>query len=651
MENQITSDHIDTLLHEQRLFPPKASFQANANIKDAHIYEEAKADPETFWANEAKKLEWMQPWDQVLDWQPPYAKWFVNGKLNASVNCLDRHIRAGHGQKTALIWEGEPGEVLRQSYDELLESVCRLANGLKKLGVKKGDRIAIYLPMIPELVISVLACARIGAVHSVVFGGFSQEALRDRIEDAEAHVVITADGGYRRGKILDLKSIADEACKQCACLDHVVVVNRLKKPLTLGPKDCAYHELVADEAPTCEPEVMDSEDLLFLLYTSGTTGKPKGIMHTTGGYLTGVTTTSRNVLDLQAHDVFWCTADVGWITGHSYLVYGPLSNGATVFMYEGSPDTPDYSRLWQLVEKHKITIFYTAPTAIRMFMKWGAEWIQKQDLTSLRLLGTVGEPINPEVWMWYRSHIGLDTCPIVDTWWQTETGSIMIAPLPGVTATRPGSATFPQPGISVEVVNEDGDPVSQGEGGLLVISKPYPSMLRGIYGDADRFVSTYWSKFKDKYLTGDGARIDKEGYVWLLGRVDDVLNVSGHRLGTAEVESALVDHPKVTEAAVVGMPHEIKGEVPCAFVTLEGGKKGDHDLEQELTSHVASVIGSIAKPNKLIFTSDLPKTRSGKIMRRLLRNIATGKTMGDTSTLSDPSVVAQLAAQYEQEEG
>lgn len=644
------SQAIDALLQEGRVFEPPAWFKENGNCTDARVYEEAQKDPETFWANEAKKLKWFQPWDKVLDWNPPDAKWFINGKLNVTVNCLDRHVEAGFGNKGALLWEGEPGDSSKWTYQQLLDEVCKVANGLKSIGVKKGDRVAIYLPMIPELTISLLACARIGAVHSVVFGGFSKDALRDRIEDAEAKIVITSDGGYRRGKELPLKPVVDAAVDGLSCVEHVVVVKRTGGETSWMDRDVNYSDLVSNQDTHCDPEWMDSEDLLFILYTSGTTGKPKGIMHTTGGYLTGVTTTAKYVFDLKDNDVYWCTADIGWITGHSYIVYGPLSNRATVLMYEGTPDTPAKNRFWEIVEKYGVTILYTAPTAIRMLMKWGVEWTQKNDLSSLRLLGTVGEPINPEAWMWYRKNIGHERCPIVDTWWQTETGMILITSIPGITATRPGSATFPFPGVSAKVVDEKGQPVPEGKGGYLILDRPYPGMLRGLYKDPERFQQTYWSKYKNIYFTGDGARRDKDGYFWVLGRVDDVLNVSGHRIGTMEVESALVEHPIVCEAAVVGKHHEIKGQALSAFVTLEGGiNKGSEDLQKELKQHVAKVIGPIARPDDIIFTADLPKTRSGKIMRRLLRDIAEGRALGDTTTLADPKVVEQLKTKYTDE--
>jgi acetyl-CoA synthetase len=597
----------------------------------------------------------VEPWRQVLDWQPPHAKWFVGGKLNASVNCVDRHARSAHRNRAAIVWEGEPGDRRTLTYFDLYREVSRFANVLKSLGVKKGDRVAIYLPLIPEAAIAMLACARIGAIHSVVFGGFSSDALRDRINDAECSVLITADGGYRRGQIVPLKQMADEALKDTPSIRHVVIVQRQAGesfPIHVKEgRDHWYHRLMQDADATCPPEPMDAEDVLFILYTSGTTGKPKGIVHTTGGYLVGAYATTQWVFDLRDDDVYWCTADIGWVTGHSYVVYGPLANGATVLMYEGAPDWPQRDRFWQIIEEHGATILYTAPTAIRAFMRWGTEWPAKRDLSSLRLLGSVGEPINPEAWMWYYQHIGRERCPIVDTWWQTETGHILITPLPGITPLRPGSATQPFPGISPEIRNAAGDAVTEG-GGLLALTKPWPGMLRGIYGDPERFVQQYFSKWKDGvYFTGDGARLDKDGNFWFLGRVDDVLNVAGHRLGTSEVESALVDHPKVAEAAVVGRAHEIKGQAVAAFVTLKEGVAASPALIDELKEHVVRKIGAIARPDQILFAADLPKTRSGKIMRRLLRDIADGKALGDTTTLADPNVVAKLKDEYEALEG
>jgi len=641
---------IDALLDESRRFAPSAEWRERAQANDPAVYARAAADPEAFWAGFASELEWIRPWDRVLDWQPPHAKWFVGGQLNVSVNCVDRHARTARRNKAAIIWEGEPGDRRTLTYFDLYRDVSAFANVLKRLGVRKGDRVAIYLPLVPELAIAMLACARIGAVHSVVFGGFSAEALRDRINDQQARVLITADGGYRRGQIVPLKHTADEALTDTPSIESVVVIQRGAGPMPVHIKegrDHWYHRLMQDAPLTCEPEPMDSEDMLYILYTSGTTGKPKGIVHTTGGYLTGTYASTKWVFDLREDDVYWCTADIGWVTGHSYVVYGPLANGATVVMYEGAPDWPDKDRFWQIIERYGVTIFYTAPTAIRAFMKWGTVWPAGRDMTSLRLLGSVGEPINPEAWMWYREHIGGGRCPVVDTWWQTETGQILISPLPGITTTTPGSATHPFPGISAEIRTATGERVTEG-GGLLALTKPWPAMLRGIYGDPERFVQQYFSKWKDGvYFTGDGARVDAEGNYWLLGRVDDVLNVAGHRLGTMEVESALVDHPYVAEAAVVGRPHEIKGQSIAAFVTLKEGHAPSESLMDELKEHVVRKIGAIARPDQILFAADLPKTRSGKIMRRLLRDIAEGKTLGDTTTLADPAVVRRLKDEYE----
>ncbi|MBP6715425.1 MAG: acetate--CoA ligase [Acidobacteria bacterium] len=642
---------ISALLNESRRFAPSSAWREGAVANDPGVYARAAADPEAFWASFAAELEWMKPWDRVLDWQPPHAKWFVGGQLNASANCLDRHVRTARRNKAAFIWEGEPGDRRTLTYFDLYRDTCKFANVLKSLGVCKGDRVAIYLPLVPELAIAMLACARIGAVHSVVFGGFSAESLSDRINDSQCKVLITADGGYRRGQIVPLKHTADEALKSTPSIKHVVVVQRragdpMPVHITEG-RDHWYHRLMEDASIDCAPEPMDAEDMLYILYTSGTTGKPKGIVHTTGGYLTGTYASTKWVFDLRDEDVYWCTADIGWVTGHSYVVYGPLANGATVVMYEGAPDWPDKDRFWQIIERYGVTIFYTAPTAIRAFMKWGTEWPARRDMSSLRLLGSVGEPINPEAWMWYHEHIGGSRCPVVDTWWQTETGQILITPLPGITTTIPGSATQPFPGITAEIRTAAGEPVTHG-GGLLALTKPWPAMLRGIYGDPERFVQQYFTKWKDGvYFTGDGARVDADGYYWLLGRVDDVLNVAGHRLGTMEVESALVDHPSVAEAAVVGRPHEIKGQAVAAFVTLKEGHRPSQDLIDELKDHVVRKIGAIARPDQILFAADLPKTRSGKIMRRLLRDIAEGKTLGDTTTLADPAVVRRLKDEYE----
>src|SRR5262245_2169565 len=637
------------LLREDRNYAPSEEFSSRAGVRHDRIYDEAAKDPEAYWARLAGELEWSRPWTKVLDWQPPHAKWFVDGQLNASVNCVDRHVRNGRGNKAAIVWEGEPGDKRTLTYSDLQREVSKFANVLKTLGTKKGDRVAIYMPLVPELAIAMLACARIGAIHSVVFGGFSAESLRDRINDAEARLLITADGGYRRGGIVQLKQVADEALAGTKSIEHVIVYQRgggSSIPVTMkAGRDHWYHELMATASAECPPEPMDAEDMLYILYTSGTTGKPKGIVHTTGGYLVGTYATTKLVFDLREDDVFWCTADLGWVTGHSYVVYGPLANGATVVMHEGAPDWPQKNRFWSIIEHYGVTVFYTAPTAIRAFMRWGTEWPKRHDLSSLRLLGSVGEPINPEAWVWYQQVIGNGRCPIVDTWWQTETGAIMITPLPGVTKTKPGSATRPFPGISAEIRNERGDTVEVG-GGLLAITKPWPSMLRGIYGDPDRYVRQYWNKWgTGVYVTGDGAKRDADGYFWLLGRVDDVINVAGHRIGTMEVESALVDYPDVAEAAVVGRTHEIKGQAIAAFVTLKEGTQGGQDLADQLKEHVVRKIGAIARPEDILFTADLPKTRSGKIMRRLLRDIAEGKALGDTTTLADPNVVSKLKAE------
>jgi acetyl-CoA synthetase len=654
MADAPTPAELSDLLREDRSFPPPPAFRAQANARDASIYAEAERDPQAFWAKFAAELEWSRPWDTVLDWQPPHARWFAGGQLNAAANCIDRHIRGPRRNKAALVWEGEPGDRRTLTYFDLYREVSRFANVLKSLGVSKGDRVAVYLPLIPELVVTVLACARIGAVHSVVFGGFSAESLRDRINDAQARVLVTGDFGYRRGNRVPLKKVADEALADTPSIEHVVVVAREERPaldVTLrAGREHWYHELMKSAPLTCPPEPMDAEDMLYILYTSGTTGKPKGIVHTTGGYLVGTYATTKLVFDMKEDDVYWCTADIGWVTGHSYVVYGPLANGATVVMYEGAPDWPERDRFWSIIERHGVTIFYTAPTAIRAFMRWGTEWPAKHDMSSLRLIGSVGEPINPEAWVWYYRVIGGERCPVVDTWWQTETGAIMISPLPGITTTRPGSATRPFPGIAAEVRNEKGERVEVG-GGLLALTRPWPSMLRGIYGDPDRYVRQYWNKWGPAvYVTGDGAKVDADGNFWLLGRVDDVINVAGHRIGTMEVESALVDHPSVAEAAVVGKAHDIKGQAIAAFVTLKDGAQGDPAHADALKAHVAKKIGAIARPDDILFAADLPKTRSGKIMRRLLRDIAEGKALGDTTTLADPAVVAKLKASYEERE-
>ena len=638
---------LSTLLDEHRRFPPSASFSAQANA-GPELYAQADRDREAFWAEQAGTLDWMAPWTRVLDWQPPHAQWFVGGKLNVSANCLDRHVSGGRRNKAAIIWEGEPGDRRVLTYWDLAREVNRAANALKSLGIKKGDRIAIYLPMIPEAAIAMLACTRIGAIHSVVFGGFSAESLRDRINDAEAVAVITADGGYRRGQIVPLKRFTDQAVTECPSIRHQIVVQRLvgtasaEAGATMKPgRDLWWHDLVREASAKCAPEPMDAEDLLFILYTSGTTGKPKGIVHTTGGYLTQVSATCRWVFDLKEDDVFWCTADIGWVTGHSYVVYGPLANGATVVMYEGAPDWPGRDRLWEIIARYGVTIFYTAPTAIRAFMKWGTDHPKRHDLATLRLLGSVGEPINPEAWIWYHEQIGCGRCPIVDTWWQTETGAIMISPLPGVTTTKPGSATHALPGVSAKLLDTQGTVIKKG-GGFLVLTEPWPSMLRTLYGDDARYQETYWSRFPGKYFAGDGAKLDEDGYWWVLGRVDDVLNVAGHRIGTMEVESALVDHPMVAEAAVVGKAHELKGQALAAFVILKEGNAPTAQLKDDLKEHVAKKIGAIAKPDDIFFVADVPKTRSGKIMRRLLRDIAEGRTHGDTTTLADTSVVESI---------
>jgi acetyl-CoA synthetase len=644
---------IADLLQEDRTFAPPDGFRASAHVRDEEVYARAERDPEGFWAGFAGELEWFSPWTRVLEWNPPHAKWFVGGTLNASVNCVDRHVRTARRNKAAIVWEGEPGDRRTLTYWDLYRQVSQFANVLRSLGVKRGDRVAIYLPLIPELAIAMLACARIGAVHSVVFGGFSSESLRDRINDAQAALLVTADGGWRRGQIVPLKHMADEALEQTPSIRNVVIVQRMhggSVPVAVKEgRDHWYHRLMQDAPYAAEPERMDAEDMLYILYTSGTTGKPKGIVHTTGGYLTHVYATTKWVFDLKDDDVYWCTADIGWVTGHSYVVYGPLANGATVVMYEGAPDWPRKDRFWEVVERYGVTVFYTAPTAIRAFMRWGTEWPKKRNLSSLRLLGSVGEPINPEAWVWYHRHIGGERCPIVDTWWQTETGGIMITPLPGLTNTKPGSATKPFPGITAEIKTDKGESIPVG-GGLLALTRPWPGMLRGIYGDPDRYVRQYWSRWtKDLYFTGDGAKRDQGGFFWLLGRVDDVLNVAGHRIGTMEVESALVDHARVAEAAVVGRPHEIKGQAISAFVTLKEGGAASETLMNELKEHVARKIGAIARPDDVIFAADLPKTRSGKIMRRLLRDIAEGKALGDTTTLADPTVVAKLKEQYQDE--
>ena len=649
-KQEVPEQEIEVLLDEQRVYPPPEDFRNQAWVRDESIYREAEADPEAFWAAQAERLDWTRRWDQVLDWKPPFARWFVGGKLNASVNCLDRHLASGRGDRPAILWEGEPGDRKTLTYADLHREVCRFTNVLRGLGVQKGDRVAIYLPMIPELPVAMLACARIGAPHSVVFAGFSAQSLRDRINDAEAKVLITADGGYRRGGIVPLKDIADEALEDTPSITGVVMVRRTGQQVGMrAGRDHDWADLVEGVPDTAEPEEMDAEDILYILYTSGTTGKPKGIVHTTGGYLTSVTATARAVFDLKDSDVWWAAADIGWVTGHSYIVYGPLALGVTQVMYEGAPDFPNRARIWSIVERYGVSCLYTAPTAIRAFMKWGAEHPASHDLSSLRLLGTVGEPINPEAWVWYHREIGGGRCPVVDTWWQTETGAIMATPLPGVTTLKPGSATRAFPGISLDILDRRGERVEVG-GGLLAITRPWPSMLRGIWGDEKRFRETYWSQWKDIYFAADGARRDEDGYYWFMGRVDDVLNVSGHRLGAAEIESALVEHEAVAEAAVVGRPHEIKGEGIAAFVVLRESATAHDGLIAELKAHVVQAIGPIARPDDIVLAADVPKTRSGKIMRRLLRDIAAGKAIGDTTTLADPAVVQKLREEYGDED-
>ena len=640
----MTEPAIEAYYSEDRTFPPPEAFAAHALVADQSLYEEAERDPEAFWARQARELvTWFDDFDTVCEWNLPFAKWFVGGTLNVAYNCLDRHVEAGRGDRVAYHWEGEPGDTRTYTYSGLKTDVCRFANVLKSLGVKKGDRVNIYLPMIPELPVAMLACARIGAPHSVVFGGFSADALSDRINDAQAKVLVTADGGWRRGAAVPLKANADVALAATPSIEHVVVVRRTEADVEMQDgRDRWYHDLMADASAECPPEKMDAEDLLYLLYTSGTTAKPKGIMHTTGGYLTQTAFTHKYVFDLHPDtDVYWCAADIGWVTGHSYIVYAPLANGATSVIYEGTPDTPEKDRLWSIVERYQVSILYTAPTAIRTFMKWGVKWPEGRDLSSLRLLGSVGEPINPEAWMWYHTHIGGGRCPVVDTWWQTETGAIMISPLPGVTTLKPGSATFPLPGIGAEVVDDRGQRVERG-GGYLTLTRPWPAMLRGIYGDPARYRETYWSRFDGRYFAGDGARVDDDGCFWLMGRVDDVMNISGHRVSTTEVESALVDHVTVAEAACVGAKDETTGQAIIAFVTLKADVEPDREHGEALREHVATKIGRFGRPKTIIFTDDLPKTRSGKIMRRLLRDVAEGRDLGDTTTLADATVVEEI---------
>ncbi len=639
---------IESTLQETRIFPPPPEFSANAHIKSfaeyEQIYAQAAENPEEFWASAAENLHWFKKWDTVLKWTEPHAEWFVGGKINASYNCLDRHLENHRKNKAAIIWEGEPGETRTLTYQQLHRQVCKFANVLKKVGIKTGDRIALYMPLVPELAIAMLACARIGATHTVIFGGFSADAIRDRVNDGECKLIVTADGGFRRGAEIKLKETVDKAVEQTPSVENVIVYKRTGSNVAMKiGRDYWWHELMETVSDDCPAEELDSEHPLFILYTSGTTGKPKGILHTTGGYMTATYLTSKWIFDLRDEDTYWCTADIGWVTGHSYVVYGPMANGTTVFMYEGAPNHPEPDRFWRIIERHKINILYTAPTAIRAFIKWGEQYPLKHDLSSLRLLGTVGEPINPEAWMWYHTIIGKGKCPIVDTWWQTETGAIMISPLPGATPTVPGTATRPFPGILMDIQTKDGKSVGTNEGGYLVVTKPFPSMLRTIWGDDERYQKTYWSEIPGVYFAGDGARRDEHGYFWIMGRVDDVINVSGHRLGTAEVESALVSHPAVAEAAVVGRPDELKGQAISAFVTLEGGRTGGDELKQELRTHVTKEIGALARPDDIRFTDALPKTRSGKIMRRLLRELASNGTVaGDLTTLEDFSVLEKL---------
>ncbi len=649
MSPHVPKTEVDDLLHEDRVFEPPLVFKNNANVKDHSLYKQAQKNRVMFWEQCAKRLHWSKPWSKALQWDKPFAKWFVGGKLNASYNCLDRHIKANFGKKTAILWEGENGDERKLTYEEVYLEVNKLANAIKVLGINKGDRVAIYLPMVPEAVFAMLACSRIGAVHTVVFGGFSAEALKDRINDAQAKLLITADGGYRRGSAVALKATADAALLHTPSIQDTIVVKRTGAEVAMKEgRDHWYHDVVRHVPNYCQPEEMDSEDLLFILYTSGTTGKPKGIVHTTGGYLTGVNSTTHWVFDLKPSDVFWCTADVGWVTGHSYIVYGPMSNAATQVIYEGAPDHPQRDRFWKIIEKYKVSIFYTAPTAIRAFMKWGDEWPAGSDLSSLRLLGSVGEPINPEAWMWYYEQIGRHRCPVVDTWWQTETGAIMITTLPGLSAMKPGSAGVPLPGVDAQILNEQGEVIAHG-GGFLSLTSPWPSMLRGIWRDPERYQQTYWGKWEGKsYFAGDGTKRDQDGYFWFLGRVDDIMLVAGHNISTAEVESALVDNHMVAEAAVVGVRDDIKGQAIAAFVILKEGHKRGQETEEVLKNHVATKIGAIARPSRVIFTADVPKTRSGKIMRRLLRDVAEGRMLGDVTTLADPAVVALLKDKYDE---
>ena len=655
MSDAKKQENLDALLEENRKFPPSEEFRKQANANDPEIYERARRDPDGFWAQQAERLDWFTKWNKVSEWNAPWAKWFLGGKINITHNCVDRHAASARRNKAAIIWEGEPGDSRVLTFGMLQREVNKFANVLKSLGVRKGDRVAIYMGMIPELPITMLACAKIGAAHSVIFGGFSAEALRERINDATCKVLVTADGAWRRGTVITLKGRADEALTQTPSITNVVVVERVAKidasakaPMQPG-RDVWWHEAMATASDECAAEPMDAEDMLFILYTSGTTGKPKGVMHTTAGYLVGASTTHHYIFDIKDNDVYWCTADIGWITGHSYIVYGPLANGCTTVLYEGTPDAPHRGRFWEIIDKYGVNILYTAPTAIRTFMRWGHSWPEKYSLKTLRLIGTVGEPINPEAWMWYHKNIGHERCPIVDTWWQTENGMILITPLPGIVATKPGSATRPFPGIEAEVVDEKGNKVGPGGGGYLLLTRPWPSMLRGIYGDPERYQQNYWSQYPGKYFTGDGCKVDADGYLWLLGRVDDVMNVAGHRISTYEVESALVDHHSVAEAAVIGRSDELKGQGISAFVTLKESATASDALKEEIRQHVAVKIGAIAKPDDIFFCSELPKTRSAKIMRRLLRDVAEGRVLGDTTTLADPTVIAKLKTQYADE--
>ncbi len=644
----MTEQTRDKFFGESQLFEPPGSFQGKALVSDRRLYESAQKNRLAFWASMAEDVEWMKKWDTIFeDDDAPFYRWFNGGTLNVSFNCVDRHTLTSRRNKAALIFEGEPGDSVTLTYQQLYREVNRFSSGLKKIGVQKGDRVTIYMPMIPEAIIAMLSCTRIGAIHSVVFGGFSSDSLKDRIDDADSTIVITADGGYRRGKVVPLKENTDQAVAACPSVEKVIVVKRVGNAINMDEqRDLWYHEIMKEADDYCVPEEMQAEDPLFILYSSGTTGKPKGILHTTGGYLVGVHCTFKYVFDYRDEDIFWCTADIGWVTGHSYIVYGPLSNGATVILYEGTPDYPERDRFWEMIERYRVNVFYTAPTAIRAFMRWGEDWPARRDLSSLRLLGTVGEPINPEAWMWYHEYIGLGKCPIVDTWWQTETGMILITPLPGVTTTKPGSASQPFPGIEAAILDEAGEEVEPGKGGFLVLTSPWPAMLRTLYKDPERFKETYWQQYPGKYFTGDGAMKDKDGYFWIMGRVDDVMNISGHRIGTMEVESALVDHKAVVEAAVIGKVHDLKGQAISAFVTLKEGLDGSDELVEELKAHVVKKIGAIARPDDIFFASELPKTRSGKIMRRLLRDVAEGRALGDTTTLLDPGVLAGIMEKY-----